>query len=164
MRKAVAIAVSGVVAMLLQTTVFPLLVPAGLAPNLLLILVVYLGVHQLGAPGALGAFTLGYFLDTFSGTVLGVHAFAFTAVYLGVHYVARVLWMEGGLPAVAITFAAACADALLVLTLTALAGAGGGVGWRHGLRFGILEAAVAAAMTPLVFSVVSWEQRLLRVG
>ena len=50
--------------------------------------------------GSLGAFALGYLLDTFSGTVLGVHAFAFTLVYIGVHLVARVLWTEGGVPAV----------------------------------------------------------------
>jgi rod shape-determining protein MreD len=163
-RKAVAIALTGIVAMLLQTTVFPLVMPAGLTPNLLLVLVVYLGVHQFGAWGALGAFVLGYFLDTFSGTVLGVHAFAFTAVYLGVHHVARVLWMESGLPAVVMTFAAACADGVIVLTLTALAGAGGGVVWRYALRYGVLDATIAAILTPLVFGLVSWEQRVLRAG
>src|SRR5215813_9658356 len=97
--------------MMLQTTVFPVLAPSGLAPNLLLVLVVYLGVHQFGAVGAVGAFALGYFLDTFSGTLLGLHAFAFTVVYLGVHHVARVLWTEAGLPAVLIVFVAACAYA-----------------------------------------------------
>lgn len=162
-RQALAIAVAGAVAMLLQTTVFPVLLPAALAPNLLLVLVVYLGVRQFGAWGVLGAFVLGYFLDTFSGTVLGVNAFAFTVVYLGVHHVARVLWTEGGLPAVVIAFAAACAHALLVLTITALAASGDGV-WRHALRYAFLEAAVAAAVTPAVFGIVSWEQRLLRVG
>lgn len=160
MRRAFAIAVASVVAMLLQTTVFPVLVPAGLAPNLLLVLVVYLGLRQFGAWGALGSFLLGYFLDTFSGTLLGLHAFAFTAVYLGVHHVARLLWTEGGLPAVLIVFAAACAHAILVLVVTALAGGGGAV-WAQAVRYGILEATVAAAVTPVVFGFVSWEQRVL---
>jgi rod shape-determining protein MreD len=163
-RRAVAIAGASVLAMLLQTTVFPVLVPAGLAPNLLLVLVVYLGVQQYGAWGAVGAFTLGYFLDTFSGTLLGVHAFAFTAVYLGVHHVARVLWTEGGLPAVLITFVAGAAHAFLVLAITSLATTGGGAVWAHAVRYGLLEATVAAAVTPAVFGVVAWEQRVLRVG
>ena len=55
MRRATTIAAAGVLAMLLQTTIFPVLIPVGLAPNLLLVLVVYLGVHQYGglahAPG-----------------------------------------------------------------------------------------------------------------
>jgi rod shape-determining protein MreD len=160
-RQAIAIAVAGVAAMVLQTTVFPVLMPAGLAPNLLLVLVVYLGVHQFGAWGVLGAFVLGYFLDTFSGTVLGVNAFAFTVVYLGVHHVARVLWSEGGLPAVLIAFGAACVHALLVLTIVSLAASGDGA-WRHALRYALLEATVAAAVTPAVFGLVAWEQRLLR--
>jgi rod shape-determining protein MreD len=163
-RRSVAIAIAGVVSMLLQTAVFPVLLPASLAPNLLLVLVVYLGVHQFGAPGAIGAFVLGYFLDTFSGTLLGLHAFAFTAVYLGVHHVARVLWTEGGLPAMLIAFVAACSYAFLVLAVTSLAAAAGGVVWTHGVRHAALEALVAAVVTPLVFGFLSWEQRVLRVG
>ena len=164
MRRATTIAVAGVLAMVLQTTMFPVLVPVGLTPNLLLVLVVYLAVHQYGAWGALGAFVLGYFLDTFSGTLLGVHAFAFTAVYLGVHHVARVLWTEGGVPAVLITFTAGVMYVFLVLVITALMTAGGGAPWGHGLRYGLLEAMVAAALTPAVFRAVDWEQRMLRVG
>jgi rod shape-determining protein MreD len=156
-RRSVAIAIAGIVSMLLQTVVFPVVLPASLAPNLLLVLVVYLGVQQLGAPGALGAFVLGYFLDTFSGTLLGLHAFAFTTVYLGVHHVARMLWTEGGLPVVLIVFGSACAYAFLVLVITSLAA-------THGLRHAALEAVVAAAVTPVVFAFLSWEQRLLRVG
>src|SRR5262245_29349883 len=163
MRRAVTIAIAGILAMLLQTTVVPALVPAPLAPNLLLVLVVYLGVHQYDAWGAVGAFILGYFLDTFSGTLLGMHAFAFTAVYLGVHHVARVLWTEGGVPAALVAFAAAVANGFLVLVITTLTTSGDLAVWRHAVRYGLLEAATAAALTPLVFGVVDWEQRVLRV-
>jgi len=161
-RRSLAIAIVAIASMLLQTTVFPVLLPAGLAPNLLLVLVVYLGVQQFGAPGAIGAFLLGYFLDTFSGTLLGLHAFAFTAVYLGVHQVARVLWTEAGLPAVLIAFVAACAYGFLVLAISSLAA--GRAAWTHGLRHAVLDAVVAAAVTPLVFGFLSWEQRVLRAG
>jgi rod shape-determining protein MreD len=160
-RRAFAIAVAGVLAMLLQTAIFPVLVPAGLAPNLLLVLVVYLGVHQFGAWGVLGAFVLGYFLDTFSGTLLGLHAFAFTALYLAVHHLARLLWTEGGLPAMLIVFAAACAHGLIALAWMSLVTAAGASVWQHALRQGLLGAAVAAAVTPAVFGFVSWERRLL---
>jgi rod shape-determining protein MreD len=163
-RRTLAIAIAGIASMLLQTTVFPVLLPASLAPNLLLVLVVYLGVHQFGAPGAIGAFLLGYFLDTFSGTLLGLHAFAFTAVYLGVHQIARVLWTDAGLPAVLIVFVAACAYAFLVFAITSLAAAAGRAAWSLGLRHAVLDAVVAAAVTPLVFGFLSWEQRVLRAG
>jgi len=163
-RRAFAIAIAGVLAMLLQTAVFPVLVPAGLAPNLVLVLVVYLGVHQFGAWGALGAFTLGYFLDTFSGTLLGLHAFAFTALYVAVHQIARVLWTAGGVPAMLIVFSAAFADGLIALAWMSLVTAAGASVWQHALRQGLLAATAAAAVTPVVFAFVSWEQRLLRRG
>jgi len=163
-RRAFAIAIAGVLAMLLQTAVFPVLVPAGLAPNLVLVLVVYLGVQQFGAWGALGAFTLGYFLDTFSGTLLGLHAFAFTALYLAVHYVARLLWTEGGVPAMLIVFAAACGHGLIALAWMSLLTAAGASVWQHAVRQGLIAALVAAAVTPAVFGFVSWEQRLLERG
>src|SRR5262249_59758773 len=105
---------------------------------------------------------LGYFLDTFSGTLLGLHAFACTAVYLGVHQIARVLWTEAGLPAVLIVFVAACAYAFLVFAITSLAAAAGRAAWSLGLRHAVLDALVAAAGTPLVFGILSWGQRMVR--
>src|SRR5262249_611161 len=150
--------------MLLQTAVFPVLVPAGLAPNLVLVLVVYLGVHQFGAWGALGAFTLGYFLDTFSGTLLGLHAFAFTALYLAVHYVGRLLWTEGGLPAMLIVFAAACGHGLIALAWMSLLTPAPPPVCHPPLPQPLITALVAAAVTPAVFGFVSWEQRLLGRG
>lgn len=159
-RRALAIALAGLAAVLVQTTVLPVLVPPWMAPNLLLILVVHLGVHHAGAWGVAGAFALGYLLDTFSGTVLGVHAFAFTAVYLGVHLVARVLWMEGGAPAVLMVLLAAGAYAVLALGLAGLAsGAAAWTGWRTSL----LQAVAAAVVTLPVFRFLAWEQRMIGV-
>src|SRR5262249_25995830 len=114
------------------------------------------GVHQFGAWGALGAFTLGYFLDTFSGTLLGLHAFAFTALYLAVHYVGRLLWTEGGVPAMLIVFAAACGHGLIALAWMSLLTAAGASVWQHAVRQGLITALVAAAVTPAVFGFVSW--------
>src|SRR5689334_665815 len=101
MRSFAALAAAAVAAMLCQTTVLPSL-PLPVTPDLVLILAVYLGVRHPGAGGAVGAFLLGYFLDTFSGTLLGLNAFALTGVYAGVHLVARHLWLERGLPVVGI--------------------------------------------------------------
>ncbi|HEV7733229.1 MAG TPA: rod shape-determining protein MreD [Candidatus Binatia bacterium] len=162
MRRALAIVVAAVLAMVLQTTVFPALLPTAVVPNLILVLVVYLGLQQHGVAGAAGAFLLGYFLDTFSGTLLGVNAFALTAVYMAVYLVARTLWTEGGFPAMAVVFAAACVHGVAAITITWLIEAGAPL-WHHALRYGLLEAAVAAIVAPAVFAFVGWEQRLLGI-
>ena len=69
MRSAAALVVAAVAAMLLQTTIFPSLPGLPVVPDLILVLAVYLGVAHQTIGGAAGAFLLGYFLDTFSGTL-----------------------------------------------------------------------------------------------
>lgn len=145
--------------MLLQTTVFRWVPGLPVVPDILLVLAVYLGSRHHSIPGACGAFLLGYFVDTFSGTLLGQNAFAFTAVYAAVHLVARNLWMERGLPVMAVAFFAGW------VRVAALAVAGAVAGspplWHHVIRYGIVEALLAALVAPPVFAAVAWEKRLL---
>ena len=160
MRSFIALAVAAVAAMLLQTTVFRALPLVPIVPDVLLVLAVYLAIRHQTASGALGAFVLGYFVDTFSGTLLGLNAFTLTAVYLGVHGVARHLWLERGLPLMIVVFCAALARDVAAIALLATLAARAPV-WQHVLRYGFLEAAAAAVLAPAVFSAVAWERRLV---
>lgn len=159
-RSFVALAAAGLAAMLVQTTIFPSVPRLPVVPDLVLVLVVYLGLRHRGAGGACGAFLLGYFLDTFSGTMLGLNTFALTAVYVAVALLARNLWIDGGIPAMAVVFLAACAREAAIVGIAALAAARGPI-WQHVARFGLVEAAAAAIVTPVVFAFVGWEKRLL---
>lgn len=160
MRSFAALGVAAVAAMLLQTTVFGAMPWLPVVPDLILVLAVYLGVRHPGVGGACGAFLLGYFLDTFSGTILGVNAFALTAVYLAAHLIARRLWVEGGLPLMAIVFVAALLRGLASAAVASLV-ATQGVVWHHVLGSAVLGAAVAALAAPAVFACVAWEKRLI---
>ena len=163
MRSSLALGAASVLAMLVQTTVFPWLPRLPVVPDLIVVLVVYLGLRHQGVGGALGAFLLGYFLDTFSGTTLGVNAFALTAVYAGVVLIARNLWIEGGVPAMIVVFIGAFGRDVMSIAFTALVAARGPV-WQHALLHGVIGAGVAAVMTPTIFAMVAWEKRLLGVG
>jgi rod shape-determining protein MreD len=162
MRSTLALTVAGLLAMVLQTTVFPAL-HLPVVPDLILVLVAYLAMRHGGVSGVAGAFLFGYFLDTFSGTVLGVQAFACTAAYAAVHIVARTVWTEGPVLAVAAVFLAGCIRALATVAAATLAGMGAPM-WEHALRLGVLEAGLAAAASPFVFRFVGWEKRLLGVA
>jgi|SRR6266850_7898707 len=158
MRSFAALAAAAVAAMLCQTTLLPSL-PLPIVPDLVLVLAVYLGVRHPTGGGALGAFLLGYFLDTFSGTLLGLNAFALTAVYLGVHFVARHLWFERGLPVIAIVlFGGFLRDvaAVMVGLLASRAPV-----WQHVVGYGLGGAMAASLVAPAVFAAVAWEKRLL---
>src|SRR5438477_7976147 len=161
MRSAAALVVAAVAAMLLQTTIFPSLPALPVVPDLILVLAVYLGVAHQTIGGAAGAFLLGYFLDTFSGTLLGQNAFALSAVYLGVRFVARHLWFERGLPVMALAFFGGLVRGVAAAMAAALAAAGP-LG-HHAMRAGLAGAALAALVAPAVFAALAWEKRLLGV-
>jgi rod shape-determining protein MreD len=162
MRTFMVLAVAAVVAMLLQTTVLPSVPGLPVVPDLLLVLAVYLGVRHPGIAGAAGAFVLGYFVDTFSGIVLGLHAFTFTAVYAVSHIVARQLWVEGGASLMTMVFLGTWGARLLGWALANLVAAEPPL-WQHVLGYGLLEAVVAALIAPAVFAGVTWEKRLVGV-
>ena len=160
MRSFVAVALAAGVAMLLQTTLLPAVPWLPVMPDLVLALAVYLGIRHHTVGGALGAFLLGYFLDTFAGTLLGLQAFALTAAYLAVFLVARHLWMDRGFPVVAVAFLGASVRQLAMLGVGALVAAPQPV-WHHVVRYGLLEAGAAALVTPVVFACLRRERELL---
>src|SRR5438552_1894052 len=82
-------------------------------------------------------------VDKFSGTVLGTNAFALTAVYAGVTLIARNLWIEGGLPAMAIVFLGALGREVATAAVGVVVAAHAPI-WQHMMRHGLLEAAAAA--------------------
>ena len=162
MRSFIVLAITAVGAMLLQTSVLPLVPLLPVVPDLILVLTVYVGIRHPSASGACGAFVLGYFLDTFSGTILGMHAFALTAVFAGVHLIGRNFWMESGAPVMILVFAGACLGQLASVAIATLVASRAPV-WQHVLRYGLLEAGMAALASPMVFACVRWEKRMLRL-
>ena len=145
--------------MVLQTTVFPSIPALPVAPNLMMVLAVYLGVFHRNMGGALGAFLLGYFLDAFSGVRLGVNAFAFTLVFAGVQLVARSIWVQGSVPVIVIVFVAGCVRGVVMLAILTLAG--GSPLWHHVVWYTVVESMAAALTAPAVFAAVQWEKRAL---
>ncbi len=164
MRMTAVLAAAAVVAMLLQTTVGGSLIPfTEVVPNLVLVLAVYLGLRHHGVGGVVGAFLLGYVLDTFSGTLLGVHAAACTAAYVVAYLIARTLWTEDGLPAMMVVFVAALVHTVVAHGVVVLVDRAW-PGWDIVARRALVEATLATSMTPWTFRLLRWERRLLRLA
>ena len=159
MRTFTAIALAAACGVLLQTTLLPVLPFGGAAPDVLLVLCVYLGLYNHTVGGALGAFLLGYFLDAFSGVRLGINAFAFTLVFASVQLVARSIWVQGSLPVIVVVFVAGCVRGVVMLAILRLAG--GAPLWHHVFWYTVVESMAAALTAPAVFAAVHWEKRAL---
>ncbi len=154
--------VTGMLVLLLQTTLLHGLSGGRIIPDLVLILCVYLGLHEHNIGGATGAFLLGYLLDSFSGSLVGLHAFAMTTVYLVVYLVSRRLWMDNTLSGVAMVFLGS------LLKGVAIVGALAAYLSIDRMSFGVAqtlfaEALLAGALTPIVFGAIGWAKRAVGV-
>jgi rod shape-determining protein MreD len=142
--------VAAIVGLLLQTTLFHLIPFVHVIPDLILILCVYLGLHQHSFAGSTAAFLLGYFTDSVSGSAVGLHAFAMSLVFVLVYLVSRRLWMDNVVANVAMVFVAALLKTLTVAGLLDFV-LFAEVSWGAFLSNMWLEALVAALFTPVIF-------------
>lgn len=75
----------GLGGILVQAALAPRLLPLHLTPDLLLILVIYLGLYRPGVSGGLTAFMLGLLQDSFAGCSLGLYGLVFLTLFLILH-------------------------------------------------------------------------------
>jgi rod shape-determining protein MreD len=162
MRPLLIFAVAGVLAVVVQTTLVQRLGFLPAAPDLILVLTVYLGLHYHSASGAVGAFLLGYLLDTFSGAVPGLYCLTMTLVFGVVYLVSKRLWMENPMSNIAAVALGSAVKIVTVALYFAVASART-VSWLVVLRTLGIEALLALVCAPAVFSALdSYVPRPLR--
>ena len=144
-------------ALLLQTTVVPFAAIGRATPDLLLIMCVYLGLHQHTVGGAIGAFSLGYLQDAFSGSVAGLNAFGMCLVFTVVYLTSRRLWVDNTISKIAVVFLASVLKTVAILVLVALFLSIEGL-WQTILSYLLIEAVLAALLSPAVFAVLAHTQ------
>ncbi|MFO0613710.1 MAG: hypothetical protein U0414_14040 [Polyangiaceae bacterium] len=126
---------------------------AGTTPNLLLPLLLFMGVHEYSiARGAALSFTLGYLLDVFAAAPVGL----FTSICVATFFVSRLagvrLAAQTLLTKIALAFAFALFQGILVVVLTAILG--NDPGRARSLASVIPPDAIATAMfAPFVFRI-----------
>ncbi len=149
-RPLIAFSVGSIVAVLIQTSLAGHLGMLPAPPDIMTLLVVYLGLHHHTAGGAIGAFLLGYLLDTFSGSPPGLYCFALLLVFGSVGLLARRMWIENPITRLAIAAAGLSVKTLVVATWFAVA-ASARVPWPVLLRTLAAEALLGLLVAPFVF-------------
>lgn len=158
MRDLIVIAAVSACALLLQTTLLPSLALRGAIPNLLVVLVVYLGLHHHSVGGALGAFTLGYVEDSVSGPPTGMNAFGMCLVFMLVYLTSRRLWVDNLVSRVVVVFLASMVKTAGVASLVALF-LSIETGWSILVRSLLFQAILAAAVAPPMFALLGRTMR-----
>lgn len=126
---------------------------AGIMPNLILPLIVFMGVHEYSVVrGAALAFALGYALDMFAGAPVGLFTFITVAIFVlsraaGVRLAAQTILTQ-----LALAFGFALFESVTVLMLVAIFGRDPHSP-RALLSLVLPHAAATAVVSPLVFRI-----------
>jgi rod shape-determining protein MreD len=154
--------------LLVLETAFGTLVPIyDFAPNLMLPIAIFLGVsaeaHILR--GALTSFVLGYLLDSFCGSPMGLQTFVLTASFMVARGAGLRLFPQGPGFQILLTFLMAIAFGATVLALRAIfeqpSGPVLGESARETVVTLLESAAATAVLSPLIFA---GTRRILSLG
>jgi len=121
-------------------------------PNLIIILVVYLGLKLPHRFAGLAAFSLGLLQDSFSGIYLGLHAFSYLCIYTLLSELADRLYTDNRALFVLVVLLATVLSALLNLVLLMIFSVSNGV-YASLLPALIPQALVNALIASLFFGV-----------
>jgi rod shape-determining protein MreD len=126
---------------------------AGITPNLILPLIVFMGVHEYSVVrGATLAFALGYALDMFAGAPVGLFTFITVAVFVLSRAAGVRLAAQTVLTQLALAFGFALFESVTVLMLVAIFGRDPHSP-RALLSLVLPHAAATAVVSPLVFRI-----------
>jgi len=153
MRRFLLFFVAGVLLIILQTTFLHLLPIGPIVPDLTLVMCVYLGINHPTVGSALGSFLLGYSVDVVSSRMLGANAFAMSLVFFSVYLSSRSIWLQHPAVSFLIVLLAAMVKGLALVLVWVLFLSIEGF-WTGAMRYIFTEALLAAALAPLVFSLL----------
>ncbi len=122
-----------------------------IAPNLTLIIVVYLGFYEANPLGALLAFILGLEVDLTSGILIGPWAGVFTLVFGILSGLSQRIFIDSPLSASVAIFVSSMIGNLLYLLTTHLSG----TAYSRPILHIMLEAISTAIVAPILFKFLS---------
>lgn len=144
-------------ALILQVTLLPAYIADPFKPNLLLIVVVWLGLRATPVRGALLAYLLGLVQDSCSGLYLGLNGFSFLMTFLVLQNISHRLYADNRYLMTLAVFIATIACGLAHLVLLALFSAAEGI-YAALLVSLIPQGAVNALVASVVFGIVDAAQ------
>ncbi|MEM9188726.1 MAG: rod shape-determining protein MreD [Myxococcota bacterium] len=151
----------GIGLLVLQSTVATLLPIYAFAPNLLLPIVIYLGVkHDVHVVrGAAISFVLGYLLDAFCGSPMGLQTFTLVATFLLARFAGLRFFMRGPVFQIVLTFVVSILTGGMILALRAIFEQAkpfptSTLG-ETGLTL-LFPAIATALLSPIIFRAVRW--------
>jgi rod shape-determining protein MreD len=147
--------------LLVAQSTFAAVVPFDLiVPNAALAVIIYMGLHGYNAGyGAVVSFAIGYLMDSFAGSSLGLYTFVAVAVFLLSRIAALRLFLKGWLFEIGLTLFWSAVAGVLVLLVRGLFDQDFRSLLSH-LKIVFCRAVATAVVAPLVFRAMAWLDRV----
>ena len=127
-----------------------------LVPNGALAIVLYMGLHDHDLErGAVVAFVIGYMMDAFAGSPIGLFTFVSVAVFLISKVASWRLFLQGWIFEIILAFFLALVAGGVILAIRALFDQDFGSLLSH-IKIVVLRAAATALVAPFVFRGMRW--------
>ncbi len=159
MRLVALFAILTLIALAIQTTASRWLPLTALVPDLVLVLAVDLGLRHRRALAPIIAFAMGYAMDAFSGSQLGVNTFAVTLTYLVAYEVGVHISVGGAEAGAVLVFIAVLIQSLGGFLISTQFRAPDQLGAL--LPAALLQATVTAVIAPPIFRFTAGLRRIL---
>jgi len=114
-------------ALILQITIFPRYLSDPFHPDLLLIIVSFLGLRSASLAGGVAAFSLGLLHDCFSGIYFGLNGFSYLCIFLLLNKISDHLYTDSRYLMVLTVFLSTIATGLINMLLLFIFSAAGGI-------------------------------------
>lgn len=162
MMSRIVFAVTLAAAALLQATLLPVLIPVGVLPNLVLLLVLAWSALRGAAEGLAWGFGVGLVLDALALDQLGTNGLALLPVVLIAGVGRRRFFRSGLVFPIALAALATVAHGLTLALIRDLSGGSGSGGIAVGeiARLLVLQALLNAVLVPALYLVVGWMDRM----
>jgi rod shape-determining protein MreD len=131
-----------------------------LVPSLSFPIVLYMSLHDYATPqGVLVSFVIGYLMDTFAGSPMGLHTFVTVAIFLFSKMATLKLFLQGWIFEILLTFFLAILSSLLILTIRAVFDEDFSSLLIH-LKIVTFRACATAIVAPLIFRLMNKVEKI----
>jgi rod shape-determining protein MreD len=161
MRDYGAIFLFGLLGLFLQVYPFTYLSSGAIKPDLLTMVVVYIGLSKPLLGGGMLAFLLGYGMDAFSGSTTGLYVFLKVTTFLFVYWVGKTFLVNHLVLKVILVFVCCLLETLVMVALVEVILSSGRV-LHFVLSRGVVHAMATAAVSPLVLTALAWWEKRCR--
>lgn len=129
-------------------------------PSLSLPIVLYMGLHNYNASrGALLSLVIGYLMDVFAGSPMGLYTFAAVVIFLVSRVAALRLFLHGWVFEIILTFFLALMSSLVIISIRAIFEKNFGDLLMQ-LKIVSLRSGATAITAPVVFRMIAWLEKI----